>query len=53
MAEIIFWVKVIAYVSFPVFVIVTISWGFKKYKKKNGRLEIDQLFIIKIQPWQR
>ena len=42
MAEIIFWVKVIAYVSFPVFVIFTISWGFKKYKKKNDRLEIDQ-----------
>jgi hypothetical protein len=42
MAELIFWVKVIAYVSFPIFLIFAAFWGVKNYKKKNDRLEIGQ-----------
>jgi len=42
MAEIISWLKVVGYVSVPIFVLFAISWGFKKHKNKNDRLENNQ-----------
>ncbi len=42
MAEIISWLKVVGYVSVPIVLFFAISWSFKKHKKKNERLEIDQ-----------